>query len=86
MNRQFRSVRSGEEQSLVLEMMRREAIGQIPVLDAEGRVEQLLLLQDLLVQTQLPNAVLRWPRLREQSFWPRAACWKPPRMTATARP
>lgn len=58
MNRQFRFVRSGEDHALVLEMMRREVLGQIPVLDAEGRVVQLLLLQDLLTQTQLPNAVV----------------------------
>ena len=58
MNRQFRFVRRGEDQALVLEMMRREVLGQIPVLDTEGRVVQLLLLQDLLIPTQLPNAAV----------------------------
>jgi len=58
MNRHFRYVRSGEDKALVLAMMRREVLDQIPVLDAEGRVVQLLLLQDFLTQTQLPNAVV----------------------------
>ena len=58
MNRQFRFVRSGEDQAAVLEMMRREVLRQIPVLDSEGRVVQLLLLQELLAPPQLPNAVV----------------------------
>lgn len=58
MNRQFRCVRSGEDQAAVLEMMRREVIRQIPVLDDEGRVVELLLLQDLLAPSQFPNAVV----------------------------
>ena len=58
MNRQFRFVRSGEDQAAVLEMMRRDVLRQIPVLDAEGRVVKLLLLQELLAPTQLPNAVV----------------------------
>ena len=58
MNRQFRFVRSGEDQAAVLEMMRREVLRQIPMLDAEGRVMQLLLLQELLSAPQLSNAVV----------------------------
>ena len=58
MNRQFRFVRSGEDQATVLEMMRRDVLRQIPVLDAEGRVVKLLLLQELLAPSQLPNAVV----------------------------
>jgi len=58
MNRQFRFVRSGEDQEFALQMMRREVLGQIPVLDAEGRVVQLLLLQELLKPTQLPNSLV----------------------------
>ena len=58
MNRQFRFVRSGEDQAVVLEMMRRDVLRQIPVLNTEGRVVQLLLLQELLAPAQLPNAVV----------------------------
>ena len=58
MNRQFRFLRSGEDQAAVMEMMRREMLSQIPVLDAEDRVVELLLLQELLAPAQLPNAVV----------------------------
>ena len=58
MNRQFRFVLSSEDQAAVLEMMRREVLRQIPVLDTEGRVVQLLLLQELLAPPYLPNAVV----------------------------
>ncbi len=58
MNRQFLSVRSGEDQAAVLEMMRREVLRQIPVLDDEGRVVELLLLQELLSPPQVSNAVV----------------------------
>ena len=58
MNRQFRFVHSSEDQAAVLEMMRRDVLRQIPVLDTEGRVVQLLLLQELLAPPQLPNAVV----------------------------
>ena len=58
MNRQFRFVRSGDDQAVVLKMMRREKLGQIPVIDSEGRVVQVLLLNELLAPAQLPNAVV----------------------------
>lgn len=58
MNRQFRFARSGEDQEIVLEMMRQNVLRQIPVLDSQGRVVELLLLQDLLSPTHLPNAVV----------------------------
>ena len=58
MNRRFRFVRNGEDQAAVLEMMRREVLRQIPVLDEDGRVVQLLLLHDLLNPPQLSNVVV----------------------------
>ena len=58
MNRQFRCVRRSDDQDLVLEMMRREALRQIPMLDIHGRVVKLLLLQDLLNPQQLTNPVV----------------------------
>ena len=58
MNRQFRFVRSGDDQALVLKMMRREQLCQIPVIDSEGCVVQVLLLNELLAPAQLPNAVV----------------------------
>ena len=58
MNRQFRFVRSGEDQAVVLEMMRQEVLSQIPVLDERGRVVELLLLLELLKPSLVPNAVV----------------------------
>jgi dTDP-glucose pyrophosphorylase len=58
MNRRFRFVRSSEDHAAALEMMRREVLRQIPVLDEQGRVVQLLLLQELLSPPQLSNAVV----------------------------
>ncbi len=58
MNRNFRFVRSSNDQAEVLEMMRREELRQIPMLDVQGRVVQLLLLRELLSPRQLSNAVV----------------------------
>ncbi len=58
MNRKFRSVRRSDDQDVVLEMMRQEMLKQIPVLDEQGRVVQLLLLQEILNPKQLSNAVV----------------------------
>ena len=58
MNRQFRFVRLGVDQAAVLETMRREVLRQIPVLDEQGRVVELLLLQELLAPAQLKNPVV----------------------------
>jgi dTDP-glucose pyrophosphorylase len=58
MNRKFRFVRSGEDKASVLNLMRREMLSQIPVLDAENRVIDLFSLQELLAPAQLPNAVV----------------------------
>ncbi len=58
MNRHFRFVRSGEDQSAVLDMMRREVLSQIPVLDEQGRVVELFIREELLPPVQVPNAVV----------------------------
>lgn len=58
MNRHFRSVATGEDYSKALETMRREALRQIPVVDSQGRVVELLLVQELLAPARLPNAVV----------------------------
>ena len=58
MNCKFRSVLNSEDQGVVLEMMRREMLRQIPVLDEQGHVVQLLLLRDLMNPQQLSNAVV----------------------------
>ena len=58
MNRHFRFVRTADDQAAVLEIMRREVLRQVPVLDAQGLVVRLLLLQELLGPAQLPNAVV----------------------------
>ena len=58
MHRKFCFVREGVEEQEVLAMMSREVLHQIPVLDSEGRVVRLFLLEDLLQQTALPNTVV----------------------------
>lgn len=58
MNRQFRFVSSSADQTAVFEMMRRDGLSQIPVLDASGAVIQLVLLQELLAPSRLPNTVV----------------------------
>lgn len=72
MNRQFRFVQSSDDHSEMLEIMRREDLSQIPVLDEDGRVTELLLVQELLSPPQLSNAVVimaggKGTRLRPQT-------------------
>ena len=78
MNRRFRSVRSGEDQTAVLEMMRREVLRQIPVLDEQDRVVELLLLQELLTPVHLPNPVVIMAGGKGTRLWPHTEhCPKP---------
>ena len=58
MNRHFRSVGSSDDLDTALMLMRQNTLRHIPVLDAQGRVEQLLLFQEFLASPQLPNAVV----------------------------
>ena len=58
MHREFRFVREGVQDQDVLAMMRREVLHQIPMLDSQGRVVRLYLLEELLQQKTLPNAVV----------------------------
>ena len=58
MKRKFHSVRSGENREEVLQMMRNKVLSQIPVLDSQGRVKELLLLNELLTPSVLPNSVV----------------------------
>ena len=51
MHREFRFVREGVEEREVLAMMSREVLHQIPVLDSEGIVVRLILLEELLQQS-----------------------------------
>ena len=58
MNRQFRSVTDGQDRDSVFEMMRRDCISQIPVLDDQGCIVDLLLLQELITPNSFSNAVV----------------------------
>ena len=58
MNRNFRCVRCSDDKALILEIMRREVLRQIPVLDEQGRVVELLLLQDILNSQKFSNSVV----------------------------
>ena len=58
MNRHFHSVGSSEDLDAALLLMRQKFLRHIPVIDANGRVEQLLLLQEFLASPELSNAVV----------------------------
>jgi len=58
MNSNFRSLPEACPTSQALRLMREEVLHQIPVLDSEGRVVRLFLLEDLLQPQTLPNWVL----------------------------
>lgn len=58
MNREFRFARCGQDKTTILEMMRKEVINQIPILDPEDRVVDLLLLQDLLNPQKIINTIV----------------------------
>ena len=58
MNRQFYFVRNNENQSTIMKTMKRKSLHQVPVLDEDNRVVEMLLLEELLVQSKLPNEVV----------------------------
>ena len=58
MNRHFSSIRETDSKEVALEMMRREGLRQVPVLDVQGRVVHLLLLKELLYPIYQDNAVV----------------------------
>ena len=58
MCRNFRFVTEGMMESEILSIMRREALHQIPVLDKQGRVLNLFLMEDLFQSKELPNPVV----------------------------
>lgn len=58
MNQAFRSCSIGDNHSLTKEMMLNDGIRHLPVLDDDGIVQDILLLQDFLQHAHLPNAVV----------------------------
>ena len=81
-NRNYRSGLVGDDQNMILKMMREEVLRQIPILDDQGKVVELLLLQELLNPHQLNNAVVimaggrnplatSYPKLSKTN----ATCW-----------
>jgi len=58
MNRGFRFVKNGEDQTTVLEMMRREELRQVPVLNAKGCVVKLFTIEELIQPVEINNAVV----------------------------
>lgn len=58
MQKNFRYINKDEKKDNILEVMRRESINQIPVLDKNGRVINLILLHDLLENKSQPNSVV----------------------------
>ena len=58
MQRKFRFVLEGIEEQEVLELMSREVLHQIPLLDSHGRVIRLFLLEELIQRKTLPNKVV----------------------------
>ncbi len=58
MNRKFRSVSTSEDEAKVQELMKRQLISQLPVLDQQGRVVDLMLLHELIKPPHLTNPVV----------------------------
>lgn len=58
MQRNFRSLPLGATASEAMSVMRREVLNQIPVLDENGKVAHLFLLEDLIRPKKLPNLVV----------------------------
>jgi len=58
MNRAFRCLPTTARGSEALALMRQELLHQIPIVDAQGRVVRLFLLEELLRPRTLPNAVV----------------------------
>ena len=58
LHREFRFVLEGVEEHEVLELMNREMLHQIPMLDSRGRVIHLFLLEKLLQRKTLPNWIV----------------------------
>jgi NDP-sugar pyrophosphorylase family protein len=54
----FRALPSSATEEEVLALMRRETLHQVPVLDDEGRVVRLFLLEELITPKQRPNPVV----------------------------
>jgi len=71
MNRHFRCLPSGSSAAAALAMMRREAVHQLPVIDAQGRVVDLFILDELLKQPPAwPNTVVIMAGGRGQRLQP----------------
>ena len=58
MNRDFHFVRNRNDEAKILEIMRHNKLSQIPVLDLQGCVTEILLLKNLLLPPQQSNAVV----------------------------
>jgi len=58
MNRQFRFVLKNQDKTSIMSLMSREVLHQVPVLDEDGRVVELLLLEELLKPAHLLNEVV----------------------------
>ena len=58
MFRDFRSLPSSATEEEALVLMRRETLHQIPVLDEQGRVVRLFLLEELIIPKKRPNPVV----------------------------
>ena len=58
MHREFLSIPESHTENRAMRLMREESLQQIPVLDLEGRVVRLFLLEELLKPKKLPNWVV----------------------------
>lgn len=58
MRREYRFLNVGATEEEALKMMRRETLHQIPVIDRQGKVVKLYLLEDLIRAKKHPNAVV----------------------------
>lgn len=86
MNRDFKFLRLGVDRGSALELMRRDALLQLPVLDECGRVVELLLLSDLVAPSKKSNSVVIMAGGRGKRLLPLTEDCPKPMLTIAGKP
>jgi dTDP-glucose pyrophosphorylase len=86
MNTSFRWVREGAPPREARELMRRELLHQVPVLDGHGRIVELVLLDDLFLHKPIDNWVILMAGGRGQRLHPLTHSQPKPMVDVGGRP
>ena len=78
MNVDYCFARTSDDKLNILEMMRNKQLGQVPIIDEQGRVVHLVLLKELLSPTNFPNSVVIMAGGKGSRLYPKTRdCPKP---------